>query len=137
MSISASRSTELRERLRIAKVAALVEEALPQPVAGASIAFAVWQEFADLIAKCVRSQVVHRHAHDREIVRKQLRLHQIEEGWNEFALGQIAGSAEKHEHTWTGGLAGILEIEIRVRRGVRCHECGSLLIPHGIEESAL
>ena len=64
------------------------------------------EEFADLLAECFDIEIVDRDAKDGEGVGKQFRLDEIEEGGNEFPLGQVARSAEENEDTRPGNFTG-------------------------------
>jgi hypothetical protein len=86
---------ETREQVGVGEVAALVVQTSAEPVEDRRVVGR--QEFADLLPERFDIEIVDRDAHDGEGIGKQVRLHEIKEGGNEFSLGQVTGSAEENE----------------------------------------
>ena len=72
------------------------------------------QEAGNLIAKLLQTQVIERHAHNREMFREQFRLGQVEERGDQLALGQVARSPEEYQHARPGGPADLLMLFLPV-----------------------
>ena len=106
------------EGIRIAKIAALVEEPVLQPGGVLAGIAARRQKLADLGAEGFHAQVIHRNTHHCELVRDQSGLGQIEKSRNELALGQIASCSEKHKDTRTGNFTRVFDLGVRV--GLDC-----------------
>src|SRR5437588_330437 len=112
---------QCRKSVGICEIPALIRKTLNKP--GESLAAAVFfrQETGYLITELFQAEVVHRNAHHCKIFGQKRGLGQVEESGNQFAFGQITGSAEQDHGTG----AGCFTLLIEFRMTCRSYSCQS------------
>ncbi len=107
---------------RIPEFAAQVVEAIAEPLKLFGAAVSRIQEAGHLVAKLIASQIVEGHTHDRKSFGQQFGFHQVIQGRNQLALGQVTGGAEQNHDARTSYLADplvlLLPAYCRCRRHV-------------------
>ena len=115
-------------RGRIAEFAAQVVEPIAEPLKFFGAAVPGIQEAGHLVAKLIASQIVEGHTHDRKSLGKQLGFHQVIQGRNQLALGQVTGGAEQNHDARTSYLADLLVLLLPAHCRCRRHVVWGMVI---------
>ena len=96
----------------VAKVAALIVEALLEAVPGLGAVVLGLQKASGLLAELLKAEIVDGHAEDGEFLGQQSGLLQVVEGGDQLAHREIAGGPEHHHGARARGFARLFEFVV-------------------------